>query len=871
MRSVKLGLLAIVFAAGCENGPIDANKNGALTGDPVDSLHLPAAAHCPLAVAGGDQHIGTSVAIVPATAINETLTVPFLLVTSCVTDQTSVANTLYYSNPFDRKCVGGSTPGAVCTNDSTCGGGECDATLVTSVTVTGGPTTPGWLGWGALALRADRADLLGCGSDFSGTHAVYKINLKTGAATHLFDGQSGQVICDGIAWDAEQQMVYQSRDVSDIINKYQLDRITDAKTDAGTFPVPATCLNPIGGGKANSGIAVSGPNVWEACDGAVRVFQVDKSSGTEITNFSGGVQRTEDLECDPLSFLNRDVIWSKEAYNDEVFAFEIPRGTCNLAGTVGNPTPTMPPASSVYCCGDVSTLPGDDPVNFPACCPPSWQIDQDGDGLLDCWEQNGGIDFDGNCTIDLNLKAYGPTNPDKRHKDIYLEVDYMTGIAPASTALDQVGQAFDAGRNFNLDGTFGVHFHYKIDDDIGAGDPSTPFQPSTPSGSGATFDAQKAAHFGSTTAERTAGTPERNAKLLAFHYALVVNALAGHGMTDPLPYAGCAEVPGDDFVVAHDGFCDPATHACSPTNYNNSARQAGVFMHELGHNLKLRHGGGNNLDWQPNYVSVMNDSLVWPNWATSRCTEPTWSAGGLCLSHYKAVIHQNNFDEGGGIPQDVTRHTLYWHSAGANIIDTGVGADFNFSGGAFESNAVVNLTLVTEPDDLEGYDDWSNIVLDFKTAIDFAPASHLSMLSNEEVPTTVLWSGVGDEDGDGLDNNSDNCISVANPDQRDSNNDGIGDACEVKPTVCIIVPFDRSRLRAVFGYVNQDFPIAIPIGANNQVIGNTTIVKGDQPTYFLQGTQTDVFETTFDHKETVSWSLGGTTVTANQHTQHCPR
>ena len=34
--------------------------------------------------------------------------------------------------------------------------------------------------------------------------------------------------------------------------------------------------------------------------------------------------------------------------------------------------------------------------------------------------------------------------------------------------------------------------------------------------------------------------------------------------------------------------------------------QASTFMHELGHNLGLGHGGGDNVNCKPNYASVMN-------------------------------------------------------------------------------------------------------------------------------------------------------------------------------------------------------------------------------------------------------------------------
>jgi hypothetical protein len=39
----------------------------------------------------------------------------------------------------------------------------------------------------------------------------------------------------------------------------------------------------------------------------------------------------------------------------------------------------------------------------------------------------------------------------------------------------------------------------------------------------------------------------------------------------------------------------------------------------------------------------------------------------------------------------------------------------------------------------------------------------------------------GDDDGDGVDNGTDNCVGVANPSQADTDNDGVGDACDTTP------------------------------------------------------------------------------------------
>jgi len=84
--------------------------------------------------------------------------------------------------------------------------------------------------------------------------------------------------------------------------------------------------------------------------------------------------------------------------------------------------------------------------------------------------------------------------------------------------------------------------------------------------------------------------------------------------------AGNAELPGYNFTVslAH-FFLDQ--HACPGVLPPDRCRvaEAGTFMHELGHNLDLRHGGGDNINNKPNYLSVMNY---------------TWEIAGLFLGRY---------------------------------------------------------------------------------------------------------------------------------------------------------------------------------------------------------------------------------------------
>lgn len=60
--------------------------------------------------------------------------------------------------------------------------------------------------------------------------------------------------------------------------------------------------------------------------------------------------------------------------------------------------------------------------------------------------------------------------------------------------------------------------------------------------------------------------------------------------------SGKAEIWGNDSYVSMGNF----------GGYTGTvAEQAGTLMHEFGHNLKLRHGGDENLNYKPNYLSPL--------------------------------------------------------------------------------------------------------------------------------------------------------------------------------------------------------------------------------------------------------------------------
>ncbi|MEO1573488.1 MAG: hypothetical protein AAFU65_00850 [Pseudomonadota bacterium] len=89
----------------------------------------------------------------------------------------------------------------------------------------------------------------------------------------------------------------------------------------------------------------------------------------------------------------------------------------------------------------------------------------------------------------------------------------------------------------------------------------------------------------------------------------------------------------------------------------------------------------------------------------------------------------------------------------------------------------------------------------------------LALISGEPGPLsfrTDYWTfnGPNDEDGDGVFDAVDNCLTVPNVDQRDSNDDGYGNACDADLTGdCIVNVTDLGALRLLFfsSNPNADF------------------------------------------------------------------
>ncbi|MEM9373192.1 MAG: GC-type dockerin domain-anchored protein [Planctomycetota bacterium] len=204
-----------------------------------------------------------------------------------------------------------------------------------------------------------------------------------------------------------------------------------------------------------------------------------------------------------------------------------------------------------------------------------FNADTDGDGLLDGEELYG-------TPQGLDLLSMGAS---PFRKDIFIECDWFAGqfigryrdYRPTIESVQRVVEAFAAAPVLNPYGHApGVSIH--LDYGQGGAFLGGNLLPGNPAfiRFDSEFNAFKDEHF----------DPRRKGY---FHYAI----FASRYNSSTNRSSGVAEINGDDFMV-------------TMVDYNSSYNQSQTIVHELGHNLGLRHGGFENRNYKPNYNSVMN-------------------------------------------------------------------------------------------------------------------------------------------------------------------------------------------------------------------------------------------------------------------------
>jgi hypothetical protein len=216
--------------------------------------------------------------------------------------------------------------------------------------------------------------------------------------------------------------------------------------------------------------------------------------------------------------------------------------------------------------------------------------DADGDGIPDVCE------LPGTTFAGMPLYDWGAR---QGRKDIFIHVDYMSatdpGIRPCLDALNRVRDLFRA-RNAD------IHF------DVG---PLFTATAGVDTNLSKLSDHSHLVPFNKAIAFGEAGSGAANlytykyaymplARRNIFHYMIMAHSQNLDGSPGS---SGRAEIMGNDLMITMGNW-----YGANPGPSSNyiSNWQAATVMHELGHNLGLRHGGFEDNNYKPNYFSVMN-------------------------------------------------------------------------------------------------------------------------------------------------------------------------------------------------------------------------------------------------------------------------
>jgi pimeloyl-ACP methyl ester carboxylesterase len=180
----------------------------------------------------------------------------------------------------------------------------------------GTTTVTGMTAIGAMAFDRERHRLWACGG--FNDPGVYLIDPVDGSSTFQF---STPGCVDGLAYDGIDDTIWVSPDVSSWIYHYRTNG-----TLIETIPFNVAC--------GNSGLAIGGPYLFMSNDGCSQIWRARRDAPASPTLFGSFPQRLEDMECDDITFRGQGkaVIWSKDAYDGILNAFELNPDDCGYGG-----------------------------------------------------------------------------------------------------------------------------------------------------------------------------------------------------------------------------------------------------------------------------------------------------------------------------------------------------------------------------------------------------------------------------------------------------------------------------------------------------------------------------------------------------------
>ncbi|WP_157882222.1 OmpL47-type beta-barrel domain-containing protein [Streptomyces rubellomurinus] len=339
------------------------------------------------------------------------------------------------------------------------------------------------------------------------------------------------------------------------------------------------------------------------------------------------------------------------------------------------------------------------------------------DGIADEWKQHGvSLDpGDGSGQQFIDLPAMGA---DVNRPDIFVQVDWMADTSPGNAHSHQFDPAaakllVDAFANapFQRRGATspGINLHI----DAGPGSIMNHATQQTWGGYSRARQLTETASLGTCDGD---GSCQNNSRYTWDALDAIKKAPGGFVSSGRAPvfhYAVAAHqlIPGTSWTgISPDGASDLILSlGLQSGQVGDKNQQATDLMHELGHNLGLKHGGFEDLNFKPHYFSVMN-------YLYSDDGLPHGSDRFVDYSRIATTVDETHLDEasvpasGSGVRYDVKRNC-----AGSFIaarVDRAGYMDWNCNGSKDPGTVASDVNNDgTKSVRLDGYDDWAHIRL----------------------------------------------------------------------------------------------------------------------------------------------------------------
>lgn len=408
-----------------------------------------------------------------------------------------------------------------------------------------------------------------------------------------------------------------------------------------------------------------------------------------------------------------------------------------------------------------------------------YSVDTDGDSFCDLWETVG-IDEDGDGTVDFDMSALG-ANPNFR--DLFIECDWFAGLdhthEPDQLALRDVGDVFFLN---------GIRIRFLLGEAIP--EPSTQKTctgDSRPPGAKDDFhdiktgSASKACdgRYGDQVVRDNVESCGRRlrARGRAVRYALFGHSLGCSSAPACSDHrndttSGVGEIPGDDLLLTLGCWNEDDYYIASGGERDSSSARrsviAATFMHELGHNLGLWHGGDDPYsNCKPNYLSVMNYSF---QFRSSVKTRPLDYSSSLMFDLDENALLETDGVQ--GIPVGYSETIHYQDGVGTitspipGPIDWSFDGTFNLTPVAEDTNYFPEVGGCNGDVDGDGTPggleyltaptDWDRLQLNFRTTAGYLKGVSFASSQEEQSASDVrAFASYLDSDGDGVTDDSD--------------------------------------------------------------------------------------------------------------------